>query len=167
MFIFVIDKTYTMSYLSVITLDEAKTYLRIDDTLTEDDTRITSMIKAALSIIEKRTNVLVYARDKKYLFQDYCLRVYDYPINTTDDIENVSLEEKELYSLYTTSSSDVKNITINVGYENTEDVPSNIIECALEYIKYMYYDAETNTNKLNKIPMYIDDMINQNKRFII
>ena len=56
-----------MAYLDVITLADAKSYLRVDDTLTDDDAQISRMIKSALSTIEKRTNVLVYARSKNYL----------------------------------------------------------------------------------------------------
>ena len=163
MFIFVIDNTYNMAYLDVITLAEAKTYLRIDDTLTEDDNRITSMIKASLSMLERKTNVLVYARDKEYTINETCLRVYDYPINTvvTTDLER---DIKPLYSIFT-KSSDIDTITLNVGYLLPEDVPSDLIECALVYIDYLYYSRENNGS--NKIPDYIESMIHQLKRFIL
>ena len=64
-----------MAYIDVLTLAQTKTFLRIDDTLSDDDAQITQMIKSALSTIERRTNVLVYARSKSYLFQDYEVRV--------------------------------------------------------------------------------------------
>ena len=85
-----------MSYLTVTTLTEAKNYLRIDDSLTEDDSLITTMINAAWQYIETYTNVLVYARDKKYKLIDGCERIYDYPINSI--VETVETEEKHLYS---------------------------------------------------------------------
>lgn len=153
-----------MAYLDVLTLAETKTYLRIDDTLTDDDARITSMIKAVLSMLERSTNILVYARDKRYLFQDYKLRVYDFPINTTEFPSSATVTEKELYTLIESSDAD---ITLNVGYVLPADVPSEIKECALEYIKYLYYDAETNSGASNQIPLYVQNMINQLKRFII
>ena len=156
-----------MAYLDVIPLSEAKTYLRVDDTLTDDDARITSMIKAVLSSIERRTNILVYAREKSYLFQDYCVSVYDYPINEVLTPKNVDEDEKILYTNFYANSLDDKKLTLNVGYEDPEDVPDEIIECALEYLKYFYYDAETNNGTAIKIPLYVENMINEQKRFII
>lgn len=156
-----------MAYLDVITLEDAKNYLRIDDTLTEDDVRISSMIKACLSVIERRTNILVYSRSKDYLFQDYCVSVYDYPINEVTTPTDVDVEEKINYTNYYTRSADDKKLTLNVGYELPEDVPTEIIECALEYLKYLYFDAETNSGASNKIPSYIELMIDEQKRFIL
>lgn len=156
-----------MAYLDVLTLGETKNYLRIDDTLTEDDVRITSMIKSALSMIERRTNVLVYSRSKEYLFQDYCVSVYDYPINEVVTPEDVDIEEKISYINYYTRSADDNKLTLNVGYVLPEDVPTEIVDCALEYIKYLYFDAETNNGTANKIPSYIEMMIEQQKRFIL
>jgi hypothetical protein len=155
-----------MSYLNVITLQEAKDYLRIDDTLTEDDARITSMIKASLRYIERQTNVILYARDKEYLFTDYCVRVYDYPINTIISPTDLDVKEKELYTIYSVNKSDVK-LNLNIGYVNSDDVPNEIIEIALEYLKYMYYDSESNTGNSGEIPMYIKQMIHDQKRFIV
>ena len=71
-----------MSYLTIITLADAKTYLRIDDTLTEDDANITRMINASLSQIEVLTNHILYVREKDYLFVECKVSVYDYTINS-------------------------------------------------------------------------------------
>ena len=156
-----------MAYLDVISLADAKNYLRVDDDLTDDDVRISSMIKTALHTIEWRTNVLLYSRDKEYLVQDYCVSVYDYPINSLVTPTTAVAEEKTLYTNYTVSSSSDTKLTLNVGYDLPVDVPSVFIECALEYIKYLYYDSENNNGKSNEIPYYIQDMINQQKRFIL
>ena len=156
-----------MAYLDVITLADAKNYLRIDDTLSDDDARITSMIKASLSTIERRTNTLVYARSKNYLFQNYCVKVYDFPINTLITPTDVEVVEMELYNNYTAKSSSDVRLNLNVGYSTPTDVPSEIVECALEYVKYLYYDSENNTGKSNSIPLYIEDTINRLKRFIL
>ena len=156
-----------MAYLDVISLADAKNYLRVDDDLTDDDVRISSMIKTALHTIEWRTNVLLYSRDKEYLVQDYCVSVYDYPINSLVTPTTAVAEEKTLYTNYTVSSSSDTKLTLNVGYDLPADVPSVFIECALEYIKYLYYDSENNNGKSNEIPYYIQDMINQQKRFIL
>ena len=156
-----------MAYIDVLTLAQAKTFLRIDDTLSDDDAQITQMIKSALSTIERRTNVLVYARSKSYLFQDYEVRVYDFPINSLTSPSNAVLIEKELHSIYTTNNTANLKLVLNVGYANPLDVPSELIDAALQLVKYMYYEAETNTASKGNIPYWIQEMINQHKRFII
>jgi|TARA_R110002050_G_scaffold101462_1_gene209720 hypothetical protein len=154
-----------MSYLNVISLDQAKQYLRIDDELSADDAQIEQMIKGALSTLERRTNILFYARKKKYIFQDYSVKVYDYPINEVVSTFDVDTEQKTLFTNYQTNSSD-NEIVLMVGFENAEDVPSELVDCALQYIKYLYYEAETNTANKGGLPAWLNDMINQNKRFI-
>jgi hypothetical protein len=156
-----------MAYLDVISLAEAKTYLRVDDTLTDDDTQISRMIKSALSTIEKRTNVLVYARSKNYLFQDYCVRVYDFPINSLTSPTDAEVENKALHTNYEASKTTDVTLVLNVGYTDPLDVPYELIDCALQYVKYLYYEAETDKANKGMLPFWLQDMINQNKRFII
>lgn len=154
-----------MSYLNVISLDSAKQYLRIDSDLLEDDSQIERMIKSALSTLERRTNIMFFARDKKYIFQDYCVKVYDYPINNVVSSFDVDVEQKTLFTNYQTHTGD-NEIVLNVGYNNSEEIPFELIDCALQYIKYLYYEAETNTANKGDLPAWLNDMINQNKRFI-
>jgi hypothetical protein len=156
-----------MAYIDVLTLAQTKTFLRIDDTLSDDDAQITQMIKSALSTIERRTNVLVYARSKSYLFQDYEVRVYDFPINSLTSPSDAVLVEKELHSNYSTNNTANLKLVLNVGYTDPLDVPSELIDAALQLVKYMYYEAETNTASKGNIPYWIQEMINQHKRFII
>ena len=158
-----------MAYLDFITLADAKSYLRVDDTLTDDDAQISRMIKSALSTIEKRTNVLVYARSKNYLFQNYCVRVYDFPINsvTLPLVADMTVEEKSLYTNYEAKKSTDKTLTLNVGHVDPLDVPWELVDCALQYVKYLYYEAETDKANKGMLPLWLQDMINQNKRYII
>tara|TARA_R110000868_G_scaffold4608_2_gene28767 strand:+ start:33 stop:503 length:471 start_codon:yes stop_codon:yes gene_type:complete len=156
-----------MAYIDVLTLAQAKTFLRIDDTLADDDAQVTQMISSALSTIERRTNVLVYARDKSYLVQDYEVKVYDFPINSITSPTTVVETERELYTTYTTKLSTELKVVLNVGYANVSSVPSALIDAALQLLKYMYYEAETNTAAKGNIPYWIQEMIDQHKRFII
>jgi len=154
-----------MSYLNVISLGHAKKYLRIDEELIDDDCQIERMIKSALSTLERRTNILFYARDKKYIFNDNCVKVYDYPINSVVSTFELDTEKKTLFTNYQTKTGDYQ-IILNVGFENKDDIPFELIDCALQYIKYLYYEAETNTANKGGLPMWLNDMINQNKRFV-
>ena len=71
-----------MAYIDVITLADAKLYLRVDDTMTADNAQITSMINSALKYVEDYTRIMVYDRDKTYRMVNGVIRVYDYPINS-------------------------------------------------------------------------------------
>ena len=67
-----------MAFTDVVTLAEAKSYLRVDDGFTEDDSLITLLINVAGDYLEKYTNHLLYARDKTYQFWDGCVRLRKY-----------------------------------------------------------------------------------------
>jgi hypothetical protein len=155
-----------MAYIDVITLAEAKTYLRIDDTLTEDDTQITRMINASLSYIERYTNVYVFARDKEFVVVNNCIRVYADPINTLVDPTDAESEIKTLYTTYTTGV-DEDVLTLNVGHTLPADVPDELKEIALEMIDLMYYEHETGKSFTKDISSLSREILNSYKRFIV
>lgn len=151
-----------MSYLSIISLEDAKTYLRIDDTLTEDDANITRMIKSALSQVELLTNHILFARAKDYLFVDCKVSVYDFPINSvTAPTEDLTTVKKTLYNTYSTSDSTQETLTLNVGYSDVSDIPFELVEVGYEMIDIMYYAKE------NKLSMMSKNTIDNYRRFII
>ncbi|SRR5215204_69198 len=149
-----------MAYINVITLARAKNYLRIDSTLTEDDTEITSMINAALRFVEKRTNHLVYERQMAY--KGACqVKVYDYPINeiVTDPAPFVC--HFSLYDIF----PDVKTVTLKVGYVLPSDVPDELIQAALQMIKVWYYESEKQVNS-TLIPESVKEALDVYRRFL-
>lgn len=146
-----------MTYLDVISLATAKTYLRIDTDQTETDAEITEMIKGALSFIEKRTGHIMYARDKTY-YSDCNLNVYDYPINTTDP-------SGLIYSTFTQYSPINRELILNVGYINPLDVPKELIQAALQMLKVWYFEAEKQVNT-TLIPESVMQALDVNRRFL-
>ncbi len=157
-----------MSYLSIIPLADAKVYLRIDDTLTEDDAQITRMIKGALAYVENYTNVLIFAREKTYRFIDGCVRVYDYPINSvTSPTTDLTTEVKILHTNYTYGVGDNSLLTLNVGHALPVNVPQELIEVAYEIIELMYYEKQTNKSHLDNLSSLSTMILNQHKRYII
>jgi len=148
-----------MSYLSVITLERAKNYLRIDPDLTEDDAEITSMINASLRYVEQRTRHFMYARDVVY--NGSCqVKVYDYPINSVvTDPAPWSLT-RTMYTIF----PDVKTVTLNVGYL-ADEVPDIFIQSALQMIKVWYYESEKQVNS-QMIPISVTEALDVEKRFI-
>ena len=156
-----------MAYIDVLTLDETKNYLNVDDTLTLDDAMLTQMINTALRYVEKRTNVLVYARNKDYAVMDCFRRVYDFPINTLISPTDAVIQVRQNYSNYETTSSDDTVLTLNVGHLLPTSVPDLFRQFALQYIKYMYYEAETEKANNGKVPMWLDNMLGVEERFLI
>lgn len=155
-----------MAYIDIIPLADAKVYLRVDDTLTEDDTQITRMINAALSYVERYTNHILFAKDKDYRLINGCVRVYDFPFNSyvtpiEDDFDEI--ENKTLHTNYTYGSSN-DLITLNVGYTLPADVPQELVEVAYEIIDIYYYGKETGKTMADLSPLS-RDMLDQYKRF--
>jgi len=148
-----------MPYTNVISLASAKDYLGVDDT--SRDAEITRMIESALRFLEKRTNIIMEPQTKDYVFMDGCVRVYDHPINTPDNTlpEGVTKEIKPLYSVYTTTDSDIKTLQLNVG-SNTVD--NDLVEAGYMLIEHYFQEGQR-----TPIPMAVEEIININKRFII
>jgi hypothetical protein len=154
------------SYLDVISLEEAKVYLRIDDTLTEDDDNIERMIASALSFVEKWTEVFVFDRDLPYLLVDGSKRIYSYPINAVVSPAEVAIVEKTLY-IYLSSGYETIEAVINVGFTDPADVPQELREVAFQIIDILYYKAGNNKPIAEQLNMLAIDMLNQNKRFLM
>lgn len=149
-----------MAYIDVITLERAKNYLRIDTALTADDSEITSMINAALSYVEKRTNHLVYARDKYY--NGVCqVKVYDYPINTIITPVDPFVVYFTMFAVFPND----KEVQLNVGYADPSDVPDELIQAALQMIKVWYYESEKQVNS-TLIPESVKEALDIYRRFI-
>ncbi len=163
-----------MAYTDIISLNDAKTYLRIDDTETEDDQFITRSINAAFSWIEKRTNQIVSARDKEYSLINGYTRIYDSPINTDlSTLTDYTFTKKGLYYVVCANSSDAdSDFVLNIGETDYDNVDFEFINVAYEIIDYYYNQSKKETRvKGATISDYLSEMsreyININRRFII
>jgi hypothetical protein len=154
-----------MSYTSVITLDRAKTYLRIDDTQNETDQEIVSMIESALSYIERKTNVIMYDRNKEYILENGFVKVYDFPIDIVVSPLVFEREKKALHSNFTCDEEE-DTLVLNIGYDDPANVPSELISAALQMIKVWYYEAEKQVD-MQLIPQSVIDVINIHRRFFL
>lgn len=149
-----------MSYLDVISLDEAKIYLKVDEDQEETNSEITSMLKAAFRYVERITNIIAYARDMEYFPINNCVRIYDYPINST-------LEDSERKRNYTNvHTKDI--LTVNVGYINPEDVPNDYKQTVLAVLKAEFYAQDEDMSDFrDTLPAFAVEFLNTQKRFII
>jgi hypothetical protein len=151
------------NYTDVISLEQAKLYLKIDDGQTITDDEITGMINSALSLIEKRTNHIFKTRDKVY-YRDCALvqqvKVYDYPIDNS--VTELDIIYRPLYAIVPT----VENVvTLTIGYENVDDIPPELIDSALQIINFWFYNSETK-NAMNTIPDFVLSNLDTNRRFL-
>ena len=150
-----------MTYLEVLPLAEVKIYLRLEDDFLEDDLSIERMIKSALQFIEKRTNHIFQLREN-VTYSNECGRitVFDYPVRFVNT-DNVNI-------LYYSDNIKVsaESITANVGYLSLDDVPSVLIDAALQMIKVWYFEAEKQANT-TLLPENVLQIINTYRRFTV
>lgn len=149
-----------MAYIDVISLDRVKNYLRIDTTLTEDDSELISMINGACRFVERRTNHIFFTQPKTYT--GACqVKVYDYPIVSIITSPEPFVANYSLYVVY----PDVKEVELNVGYVLPSDVPDELIQACLQMIKVFYYESEKQVNT-TLIPESVKESIDIYRRFL-
>ena len=151
------------NYTDVISLEQAKLYLKIDDGQTITDDEITGMINSALSFIEKRTNHIFKTREKVY-YKDCGLveqvKVYDYPIDNTET--EFDIKYRPLYAIVPTVNGQV---TLTTGYEDLESIPAELIDSALQLINFWFYNSETK-NAMNTVPDFVMANLDANRRWL-
>ena len=148
-----------MTYNEILPLAEVKNYLRLEDDFTEDDTALERMVRSALQFIEKRTNHIFQLRtDVNYTSNGNCITVFDYPIRYSgDDVVLYYSDKVVFYS---------KSIIADVGYLSIDDVPSALIDAALQMIKLFYFEAEKQVNT-TLLPESVLQIINAYRRFTV
>lgn len=167
-----------MSYLDVIPRQTAKDYLRLDDTAS--DSEVDRMIGSALSFVETYTNYIMYSRNFTYnLGNDNCIRVYDFPITavvkgldkTGVDVTLVLDEDytqtiQNGYTLYESIDADAIQLVLTAGYADPTDVPSELVDAALEMIDYWFYKNDGKAN-ITLIPESVMQVLRSRKRYIL
>lgn len=149
-----------MSYLDVISLEEAKNHLRVDADFLEDDEAITRMIKSALGYVENFTCHMLYSRSKTYkrYEDDKKIVVFDYPIM------QIPTDEIPLHFSWKTEFV-TDEVDLTVGYQTKNDIPSELIDAAYQIIDNWYYNHEKNGN-MSIIPEGAEKVLFSYKRDI-
>ena len=102
----------------------------------------------------------MFARDIVYT-QGCQVKVYDYPINSIVTDPAPYQVDFSTWVVFI----DTKTVELNVGYENAEDVPDELIQAALQMIKVWYYESEKQVNS-TLIPESVKEAIDVYRRFI-
>lgn len=80
-----------MNPLDIISLYDAKDYLRVD--FSDDDNLITSLIYAAVGLVEQKTNYRLYQREEVvYTTGIFCYTAFQYPLNSATVINQDSAD---------------------------------------------------------------------------
>ena len=148
------------NYTDVISLTQAKLYLKIDALQTETDAEITSMINSSLSFIEKRTGHIFKTKNKTYYSCALVnsVIVYDYPIIDAP----TGTQVRSLNSIVPTVSG---SVALELGYTDIDDIPNELIDAALQLINFWFYNSETK-NAMNTIPDFVTTNIDICRRFV-
>lgn len=149
-----------MTYNEILPLATVKNYLRLDSSFTADDQDIERMVRSAFGIIEKQTGYILQLCENKTYKRAYCgfIDIYDYPVIYTGDLTRLDYAGKVRF--------DADEVTVNLGYENVDDIPSALIDCALQMIKVWYFEAEKQENT-TLIPENVKQILMTYKRAII
>jgi hypothetical protein len=153
------------AYTDIITLERARNYLRVDDTLTADDDEIKSMIKAAFLFMERYTDHIFMPKPFTQYSNGYIggcavVTVYKYPINTTTP-EDVKIFKKRNLS----TTFEVVEVTYEAGYTEVEQIPDDLIQSALQIIKVWYFESEKQVNE-TLIPVSVRQVLDTYRRFV-
>ena len=157
-----------MEYTEIISVQDAKNYLRIDEADESENKSIELMIGAAFKYIEKETNILFKDRDKDYAMLDYCVRVYDHPINEVlSPLDDLIVEHRGLYSIFLDSSRKTTNLKLNVGYSTPENISEDLILIAYKLIEITYYQKDVQGGAKTALSNEDRNTLFQHKRFIL
>lgn len=151
------------NYTDIITLERARTYLRIDDGMNEDDAEIESMIKAAFIWIERYTSHIFVEREFDVYGSEHCknwVKVYNYPISAFTPSDTIERKSTLYNSFYIEET-----FSYLAGYDAVSDVPDDFIQSALQIIKVWYYESEKQENS-TLIPISVKQVLDTYRRFI-
>lgn len=149
-----------MTYNEILPLATVKNYLRLDSSFTADDQDIERMVRSALGIIEKQTGYVLQLRENVTYKRAYCgfIDIYDYPVIYSGNLTRLDYAGKVRF--------DADEVTVNLGYNNVEDIPSALIDCALQMIKVFYYEGEKQSNT-TLIPDAVHQILATYRRYTI
>lgn len=161
-----------MTPLNVVTLQQAKDYIRVD--YGDDDELITGLINSAVGLVEQTTNYRLYQRNE-VIFRSgfYYYNAYQFPINSAsvvnhDSADTFDYQVKYFYEplrvnlawwngyfywdswesfmtnyTYTIHTRPVTFVlTLDVGYTDTAQIPTDLITAIKQIISFTYENRD-------------------------
>ena len=154
------------AYTDIVSLAQAKNYLRIDEGMTADDSFIESMIKASLQWVEEYTRHILVERDftlyapaQTNCEGQFIYYVYHYPI-----VAALPDADKTIRNLYTKYYTVEEELVITAGYDELDLVPESIIQASYAIMQVWYYNSEK-TIQSNLVPDSVKFALDPYRRF--
>ena len=144
-----------MDQLNVVSLSQAKMYLRLDEDYTIEDGLITSLIKSAVNQAEQFTLQVLWHRTLTAITPATgILRIFDYPIVSIENVKDSDLTtltfetiETQAYTEVISGTAGLNTVTYVAGYgwnyDGGSDVPDDI-ETAIKTMIAYYYENRDN-----------------------
>jgi len=151
-----------MDQLNVVTLNQAKLWLRVDEDDDSNDSVITSLIKAAVNQVEKYTLQILWQRViTARTNAGGCYEIYEYPLISIESVGNDEwIEwETEWFTEVKADETGLQTVTFVAGYGWTYDmgteVPDDIITAIKEMLSYWYENRENGKQGMPDIATYL------------
>lgn len=156
-----------MDQLNVVSLAQAKLWLRLDLDYDFEDGLITALIKSAVNQVEQYTLQVLWQRTITEI-TEYSgnLRIYNYPIISVEDVYDKNFNDLDFDTIDTQHYKDV--ITNRVGfntvtyvagydwnYDGGSDVPDDIETAIKEMITYLYENRDNPKEEMPKVVTYL------------
>lgn len=156
-----------MDQLNVVSLAQAKLWLRLDEDYEYEDGLITALIKSAVNQVEQYTLQVLWQRSIiEITDRSGNLKIYNYPIISVEDvvdkyIEDVNFElvETQWYTEVITDRAGYNAVTYVAGYDwdynGGSGVPDDIETAIKELITFLYENRDNPTEEMPKVVTYL------------
>jgi len=156
-----------MDQLNVVSLAQAKLWLRLDEDYDYEDGLITALIKSAVNQVEQYTLQVLWQRTLTEITdRTGSLKIYNYPVISVEDVVDKDLtivdfeiEESQWYTSVITNQPGFNKVTYVAGYDwnydGGSDVPDDIETAIKEMITYLYENRDNPKEEMPKVVTYL------------
>jgi uncharacterized phiE125 gp8 family phage protein len=156
-----------MDQLNVVSLAQAKMWLRLDEDYEYEDGLITALIKSAVNQVEEYTLQVLWQRTLTEITdRTGSLKIYNYPVISVEDVVDKDLtivdfeiEESQWYTSVITNQPGFNKVTYVAGYDwnydGGSDVPDDIETAIKEMITYLYENRDNPKEEMPKVVTYL------------
>lgn len=156
-----------MDQLNVVSLAQAKLWLRVDLDYDYEDGLITALIKSAVNQVEQYTLQVLWQRSITEISdKNGNLRLYNYPIIAVEDVVDRDLLEVDFEIIDTPFYTDVitqrpgyNTVTYVAGYDwnydGGSDVPDDIETAIKEMITFLYENRDNPKEEMPKVVTFL------------
>ena len=156
-----------MDQLNVVSLAQAKMWLRLDEDYDYEDGLITALIKSAVNQVEQYTLQVLWQRTiTEITDKSGSLKIYNYPVISVEDVVDkdvvavdFEIEESQWYTSVITNQLGFNKVTYvagyDWGYDGGSDVPDDIETAIKEMITYLYENRDNPKEEMPKVVQYL------------